>query len=186
MVCSTSAHSLLLKLKWNIFLIFLVNRVEGSCPWNCSSVGAGYETYLPVSDFVLSHPNWALAEHKRLHLAWVSSSLGTSKSPVGYGSSTQCFTRSLFGAYFANLEVNSSLKLQDEMFLKTPSQHEKLHSQYSLLPENPHFNQSNKIVSEKEVIQPAKKKRTKQPLLETLCYPSEKITQLNLRWGYYY
>lgn len=92
----------------------------------------------------------------------------------------------VFGAYFANLEVNSSLKLQEEMFLKTPSQHEKLHSQYLLLPENPHFNQSNKIVSEKEVIKPAKKKRTKQPLLETLCYPSEKITPLNLRRGYYY
>lgn len=105
--------------------------------------------HLPVSGFALSHPKWAPAEHKRWQLAWVGSSLGTSKSPVGYGSSTQCFTQSLFGAYFANLELYSSLKLQEEMFLKTPSQHEKLHSKYSLLPENPHFNQSNKKVSEK-------------------------------------
>lgn len=48
------------------------------------------------------------------------------------------------------------------MLFKTSSQHEKLPSQYSLLPENLHFNQSNKTLSEKEVIQ---------PLLETLCYP---------------
>lgn len=68
------------------------------------------------------------------------------------------------------------------MFCKTLSQHEKLPSQYSLLPENPHFNQSNKVLSEKEVMQPAKK-WTKQPLLKSLCYPSEKMTHLRLSYA---
>lgn len=81
-------------------------------------------------------------------IVWVSSSPGTSKSPGSHGLSTQHFAQSFLG-YLANLGVNSPQNYRRDFWKHLSMMRYSIHNTHMLLPENLHFNQSNKILLRK-------------------------------------